>query len=138
MTRMSKGVILTHKNFTAMSLMVTADQDRHDEPRNMFMCFIPMFHVLGLSMITYSQLRRGNMVVSIGKFEFYKVLGAAEKYRVTHLYVVPSVMILLAKHSVVKKYNLSSLKRIRSSAASLGMAGNFDKTCELDTNTTRN
>ncbi|KAE8099657.1 hypothetical protein FH972_017619 [Carpinus fangiana] len=119
-TGTSKGVILTHKNFIATSLMVTAYQDRHGEPRNVFLCFIPMFHVFGLSVITYSQLRRGNMVVSMGKFELHKVLGAVEKYRVTHLYVVPPVMILLAKHSVGKKYDLSSLMRIGSGAAPLG------------------
>jgi 4-coumarate--CoA ligase len=119
-TGTSKGVILTHKNFIATSLMVTADQDRHGEPRNVLLCFIPMFHVFGLSVITYSQLRRGNMVVSMGKFELQKVLGAVEKYKVTFLYVVPPVMILLAKHSAVKKYDLSSLKRIGSGAAPLG------------------
>jgi 4-coumarate--CoA ligase len=119
-TGTSKGVILTHKNFIATSLMVTADQDRHGEPRNVFLCFLPMFHAYGLSVITLSQLRRGNMVVSMGKFELHKVLGAVEKYKVTHLYVVPPVMILLAKHSAVKKYDLSSLKRIGSGAAPLG------------------
>ncbi|XP_059463366.1 probable CoA ligase CCL10 isoform X1 [Corylus avellana] len=119
-TGTSKGVILKHKNFIATSLMVTADQDRHGEPRNVFLCFVPMFHVFGLSAITYSQLRRGNMVVSMGKFEFHKVLGAVEKYKVSYLYVVPPVMILLAKHSAVKKYDLSSLKQIGSGAAPLG------------------
>jgi 4-coumarate--CoA ligase len=119
-TGKSKGVILTHKNFIAMSMMVTADQDRYGEPKNVYLCFLPMFHVFGLSAITYSQLRRGNTVVSMGKFEFEKLLGAVEKYRVTYLSVVPPVMILLAKHSAVKKYDLSSLKRIGSGAAPLG------------------
>lgn len=119
-TGKSKGVILTHKNFIAMSMMVTADQDRYGEPKNVYLCFLPMFHVFGLSAITYSQLRRGNTVVSMGKFEFEKFLGAVEKYRVTYLSVVPPVMILLAKHSAVKKYDLSSLKRISSGAAPLG------------------
>ncbi|XP_059428589.1 probable CoA ligase CCL10 [Corylus avellana] len=120
-TGTSKGVILTHKNFIATSLMVTADQDRHGEPRNAFLCFVPMFHAFGLSVITYSQLRRGNMVVSMGKFELHKVLGAVEKYKVTYLYVVPPVMILLAKHiTAVKKYDLSSLMRIGSGSAPLG------------------
>jgi acyl-CoA synthetase (AMP-forming)/AMP-acid ligase II len=49
MIETSTGVILMHKNFIAMLLMVTADQDRHGEPRNVFLCFIPMFHVFGLS-----------------------------------------------------------------------------------------
>ncbi|XP_059427900.1 probable CoA ligase CCL10 [Corylus avellana] len=120
-TGTSKGVILTHKNFIATSLMMTADQDQHGEPRNMFLCFMPMFHTYGLSVISYSQLRRGNTVVSMGKFELEKVLGAVEKYRVTHLFIVPPVMLLLAnQHIAVKKHDLSSLKQIVYGGAPLG------------------
>ncbi|XP_075637191.1 putative CoA ligase CCL10 [Castanea sativa] len=120
-TGKSKGVITMHKNLIATSLMVTADQDRCGDPRNVFLCFVPMFHMFGLSVALYSQLRRGNTVVSMRKFDLEKVLWAVEKYRVTHLCVVPPVMIELVKQSaVLKKYDLSSLKQIRSGAAPLG------------------
>ncbi|KAM3689263.1 hypothetical protein ACB098_09G033500 [Castanea mollissima] len=120
-TGKSKGVITMHKNLIATSLMVTADQDRNGDPRNVFLCFVPMFHMFGLSVALYSQLRRGNTVVSMRKFDLEKVLWAVEKYRVTHLCVVPPVMIELVKQSaVLKKYDLSSLKQIRSGAAPLG------------------
>ena len=79
-TGTSKGVIATHKNLIATSLMVTADQDRYGDPRNVFLCFVPMFRMFGLSMALYSQLRRGNTVVSMGKFNLEKVLWAVEKY----------------------------------------------------------
>ncbi|VVA09459.1 PREDICTED: 4-coumarate--CoA ligase [Prunus dulcis] len=119
-TGKSKGVILTHRNFITTSLMVTADQDRYGEPINVFLCIVPMFHIFGLSVIAYSQLRRGNAVVSMAKFEIDRALKAVEKYRVTHLFVVPPVMIALAKQSVVEKYDLSSLEFIASGAAPLG------------------
>ncbi|PON49057.1 4-coumarate-CoA ligase [Parasponia andersonii] len=119
-TGTNKGVVLTHKNFITTSLMVPSDQDRYGEPQNVCLCFLPMFHIFGLSVITYSQLRRGNSVVSMGKFEFENALRVVEKYRVTHMFVVPPVMIALAKQSVVKKYDLSSLKMVLSGAAPLG------------------
>ncbi|KAK7856745.1 4-coumarate--coa ligase-like 7 [Quercus suber] len=57
------------------------------------------------------QLRRGDMVVSMGKFDLEKVLWVVEKYRVTHLCMVPPMMVELVKQStVMKKYDLSSLK----------------------------
>lgn len=59
-TGKSKGVILTHRNFISASLAGTSDQDRYGEVNNVFLCFLPMYHVFGLSIITYSQLRRGN------------------------------------------------------------------------------
>ncbi|KAJ7976916.1 4-coumarate-CoA ligase [Quillaja saponaria] len=120
-TGVSKGVILTHRNFISASLMVTADQDLYGQDKNVFLCFLPMFHVFGLCVIMYAQLRRGNTVVSMRKFELVKALEAVEKFRVTHLYVVPPVMIAIAKQSeVLKNYDLSSLKQLTSGAAPLG------------------
>nr|GMD17624.1 4-coumarate--CoA ligase-like 7 [Ipomoea batatas] len=119
-TGLSKGVILTHRNFMATSQMVAADQDAAGEPQNTFLCFLPLFHVFGLSIILYSQLARGNSVVIMGKFNLERILKTVDKYRVTHMWVVPPIILALAKNSVVKKYNLTSLRQIRSGAAPLG------------------
>ncbi|KAK9124166.1 hypothetical protein Sjap_013768 [Stephania japonica] len=119
-TGTSKGVILTHRNFIAAGPMVSSDQDFAGEMHNVFLCFLPMFHIFGLAVICYSQLQRGNTVVSVGRFDLEMVLRAVQKYKVTYLYVVPPVMIALAKQSVVNKFDLSSLKVLGSGAAPLG------------------
>lgn len=119
-TGVSKGVVLTHRNFIAASLMGTMDQELTGEVDYVFLCVVPMFHVFGLSVITYAQLQIGNCVVSMGKFDFEMVLRAIEKYRVTHVWVVPPIILALAKSSLVKKFDLSSLKHIGSGAAPLG------------------
>ncbi|OVA06957.1 AMP-dependent synthetase/ligase [Macleaya cordata] len=119
-TGTSKGVILTHRNFISAALMVTSDQDFDNQMHNRFLCFLPMFHIFGISIITYAQLQRGNTVVSMGRFDFEMVLASVEKHKVTHLPVVPPVMISLAKQNVVKKYDLSSLNQLISGAAPLG------------------
>lgn len=119
-TGTSKGVVLTHGNFIAASLMVAMDQDLAKEMHNVFLCVLPMFHVFGLAVITYTQLQRGNAIVSMAKFDLEKILMTVEKYKITHLWVVPPIVLALAKNSVVKKYNLSSLKHIGSGAAPLG------------------
>ncbi|KAI3441443.1 uncharacterized protein J3R85_002357 [Psidium guajava] len=119
-TGTSKGVILTHRNFISTSVMVTADQDRYKEGKNVFLAFLPMFHIMGLSVIVYSQLARGNAIVTLRKFELEKVLGCVERYRVSYLYVAPPVMVALAKQGAVRKYDLSSLRLIGSGAAPLG------------------
>ncbi|KAK7267736.1 hypothetical protein RIF29_20415 [Crotalaria pallida] len=120
-TGRSKGVMLTHGNFIAGAVASTADQDGNGEGRNVFLCFLPMYHVFGLAIIGYSQLQRGNTVVSMARFDLEKALAAVERYRVTYLYVAPPVMIELAKRrDVVRKYDLSSLKQIAGGAAPLG------------------
>ncbi|XP_010538202.1 PREDICTED: 4-coumarate--CoA ligase-like 7 [Tarenaya hassleriana] len=119
-TGTSKGVELTHRNFIAASLMITMDQELMGEMHHVFLCFLPMFHVFGLAVITYSQLRKGNAVVSMAKFELDALLKNIEKYRVTNLWVVPPVFLALSKQSAARKYDLSSLKYIGSGAAPLG------------------
>ncbi|XP_050282532.1 probable CoA ligase CCL7 isoform X5 [Quercus robur] len=119
-TGTSKGVVLSHGNFIATSLMVTMDQEVSPERHHVFLCVLPMSHVAGLSLIMYGQLQIGNAVVSMERFGLEKVLAAVERYRVSHLWVVPPIILALAKQSVVKRYDLSSLKQILSGAAPLG------------------
>ncbi|PWA66654.1 AMP-binding, conserved site-containing protein [Artemisia annua] len=119
-TGVSKGVVLSHWNFVSVSQQVTSDQRVMGEKYNVFLCFLPMFHVFGLSVVLYAQLQEGNCVVSMNRFEFGGMLRNVEKYRVTHLWVVPPVILALAKQDVVKKFDLSSLKQIGSGAAPLG------------------
>ncbi|CAN6296492.1 unnamed protein product [Urochloa humidicola] len=119
-TGASKGVILTHRNFISAAAMVIADQDEHGEGPNVFLCFLPMFHIFGLSIITFAQLQRGNTIVVMSRFDMDAVMAAVERHRVTYLFGVPPVMIALAKLGRAGKYDLSSLRFIGSGAAPLG------------------
>ncbi|KAK9175780.1 hypothetical protein WN944_027789 [Citrus x changshan-huyou] len=119
-TGVSKGVILTHKNFIASSLMVTMDQETAGELDYVFLCVLPLFHVFGLAVITCGQLQKGNCIILMAKFDLEMFLRAIEKHRVTHIWVVPPLILALAKHGLVKKFDLSSLKLVGSGAAPLG------------------
>ncbi|WJX69504.1 putative CoA ligase ccl7 [Trifolium repens] len=119
-TGVSKGVILTHGNFIASASMISMDDELNGDINDVYLVVLPMFHVFGLAVITFSQLVRGNTVVSLKRFEFEVVLKTIEKFRVTRLWVVPPIILALAKNGLVDKYNLSSLKYIGSGAAPLG------------------
>ncbi|KAL9243921.1 hypothetical protein vseg_017755 [Gypsophila vaccaria] len=119
-TGLSKGVILSHRNFIASSLMTTHDQVSEGERHNVFLCALPVFHVFGLAGILYSQLNMGNAIVLMTKFDFEMMLKAIEKYRVTNLWIVPPIVLAFAKNTIVKKYDLSSLKQICCGGAPLG------------------
>lgn len=119
-TGVSKGVILTHQNFIASAAMISMDDELNGEINDVYLVVLPMFHVFGLAVITYSQLQRGNAIVSLKRFEFEVVLKTIEKFRVTRLWIVPPIVLALAKHDLVDKYDLSSLKYIGSGAAPLG------------------
>ncbi|XP_020552125.1 4-coumarate--CoA ligase-like 7 isoform X2 [Sesamum indicum] len=121
-TGASKGVVLSHKNFIATSMMVTSDQDQaYGEAKNVFLCFLPMFHISGLVAVLFAQLQRGNKVVVMPRYEMEKMLRTIEKYKVSHFFAAPPVIVALAKNQeVVKKYDVSSLREIGSGAAPLG------------------
>ncbi|CAH1452563.1 unnamed protein product [Lactuca virosa] len=119
-TGVSKGVVLSHMNFISNSQMITSDQRLMGEKDYRFICVLPMFHIAGLATILYSQLQEGNTIISMGKFDFERLLKNIEKYRATHLWVVPPVILALAKQDAVNKFDLSSLKQIASGAAPLG------------------
>nr|CAB3499096.1 unnamed protein product [Digitaria exilis] len=116
----SKGVVLTHGNFIAAATMVTSDQEDNGEGHNVFLCFLPMFHIFGMSVITLGQLQRGNTIVVMSGFDMDAVLAAVERHRVTYLFSAPPVMVALAKHGSGGRYDLSSLRCIGSGAAPLG------------------
>ncbi|XP_057456090.1 4-coumarate--CoA ligase-like 7 [Lotus japonicus] len=121
-TGVSKGVLLTHGNFIAVSLMVGMDDDLAGESEGVFLCVLPMFHLFGIALVSYASLRRGNAVVSMGRFEIEALLRAVEKYKVTDMWLVPPIVLALVKlkQSVVGNYDLSSLKYVGSGAAPLG------------------
>ena len=59
------------------------------------------------------------MAVVMSQFDFEKFCAHVQNYRITYSYIVPPVVLLLAKHPVVDKYNLSSLRMMNSAAAPL-------------------
>ena len=53
------------------------------------------------------------------KFEIEKFCSIIQNHRITFAYVVPPVVLLLGKHPIVDKYDLSSLRMLNSGAAPL-------------------
>ncbi|CAH1442026.1 unnamed protein product [Lactuca virosa] len=119
-TGLSKGVVLTHRSIIATALMVTSDQEFYKEGRSVFLCVVPLFHIMGLITFTYAQLQRGNASVVMARFELEKSLDAIQRYKVTHLYTAPPVVVALVKQpAVVRRYDVSSLQEIGTGAAPL-------------------
>ncbi|KAH8292348.1 hypothetical protein KR054_008611 [Drosophila jambulina] len=113
-TGLPKGVQLSQKN-----ILATIDSQIHPEEQEVtVLTVIPWFHVFGcLTLITTTCM--GARLVYLPKFEESHFLSAIEKYRVMMAFMVPPLMVFLAKHPIVDKYDLSSLKVLRCGAAPL-------------------
>ncbi len=116
-TGVSKGVMLTHRNLVANLIQTTADLEVSDD--EVILAFLPFFHIYGMTVIMNLGLYSGAKLVSMQRFELEPCLQAVQDYRVTRFFLVPPIVVLLAKHPAVDKYDLSSVKRAFSGAAPL-------------------
>ena len=116
-TGFSKGVMLTHRNLVANLVQAsTCIQVPEDEK---IMAFLPFFHIYGMTVLMNLGLLHGATLVTMQRFELEPCLQAVQDYRVTRFFLVPPIVVLLAKHPAIDKYDLSSVKSAFSGAAPL-------------------
>jgi acyl-CoA synthetase (AMP-forming)/AMP-acid ligase II len=120
-TGLAKGVMLTHHNLIAELDAVNGRPDivcpdEHDT----LLAFLPFFHIYGIVMFLNFALWRGATVVSMSRFDLEQYLELVQRHKVTYLHLVPPIVIALAKHPLVDKYDLSTAKWALSAAAPLG------------------
>jgi acyl-CoA synthetase (AMP-forming)/AMP-acid ligase II len=116
-TGFSKGVMLTHRNLVANLVQTSACLEISEDEK--FMAFLPFFHIYGMTVIMNQGLYHGVTIVSMPRFELEPCLQAVQDYKVTRFFLVPPIVVLLAKHPAIDKYDLSSVKRAFSGAAPL-------------------
>jgi len=120
-----KGVMLTHRNLVAQLCQANAVFSGDDDAR--VLAVAPFFHILGMVLILLLWLQRGGTIVTLPRFEFEPFLACIQKYRIRYASLVPPIMLALAKHPLVDRYDLSSLESISSGAAPL--AGEIEQAC---------
>ncbi len=89
-------------------------------PGDVTIAVLPFFHIYGMECLMNVVLANGAVSVTLPRFDLAAVLGLIEAHRVRHLYIVPPVVLALAKHPLVDQHDLSSLDLIISGAAPLG------------------
>ncbi|KAI0803315.1 amp dependent CoA ligase [Irpex lacteus] len=116
-----KAVAVSHYAMIANILQVRAAIMRSPryEVGDVVHGVLPFFHVFGLVVVLHSHLWFGNTVVVVPKFTFEGFLASIQRYRIKHLHIVPPMVVLLVKHPLAKKYNLSSVRWLMSGAAPL-------------------
>ena len=80
---------------------------------------LPFFHIYGLVVLMNIPLYRGATVVVMPRFDLGEFLRVLQDYRITRAWVVPPIVLALAKHPLVDEYDLSSLEYMNSGAAPL-------------------
>ena len=113
-----KGVMLTHRNLTASAASYYATTSQRKNPA-VFLHTMPYFHVYGFTYCLRS-VALSETVVIMEKFSFERMLSAVEEFKVTHIAVVPPLVVAMIKGGVTDGYDLSSLEGMSCGAAPLG------------------
>ncbi|MFF3340769.1 4-coumarate--CoA ligase family protein [Streptomyces flavidovirens] len=119
-TGVPKGVMLTHRSIATN--LAQLDPFIPMGPGDRILAVLPFFHIYGLTALMNAPLRNGATVVVLPRFDLDQFLGAIQKHRINGLYVAPPIVLALAKHPAVTKYDLSGLEYIVSAAAPLDAA----------------
>jgi acyl-CoA synthetase (AMP-forming)/AMP-acid ligase II len=117
-TGLPKGVMLTHRN-CAGNIAQTCEVFPFEE-HDVIIAVLPFFHIYGMQVIMNSGLRVGATLVTMPRFDLVGFLEAVQDQRVTVAYLVPPIVLALAKQPIVSNYDLSSLRLVMSGAAPLG------------------
>ncbi|MFD7660195.1 AMP-binding protein [Actinosynnema sp. NPDC059797] len=115
-----KGVVLTHRNLIAKALLTSLVAPSGAGAR--VLAVPPFHHAFGLTMMMNASLVQGSTMVTMRRFDPEAFLKAIQDHRITHLYIVPTMAVLLARSPLVDRYDLSSLRSIVSGGAALDPA----------------
>ncbi|KAJ7447108.1 acetyl-CoA synthetase-like protein [Mycena galericulata] len=119
-----KLILISHYAFIA-NILQAAAHDRaarrlgfgRYNPGEISCAALPFFHILGFLINVHHPLFSGMTVIIVPKFNVQTYIETIEKYRVTHLLIVPPMISLLLKSSRVS--NLTSLRVVCIAGAPL-------------------
>ncbi len=119
-TGLPKAVMLTHYNLVANitqfnSLGTTGEDD-------IILSVLPFFHIYGMTCLVNALMVVGASAITMPQFDVEGYLRLLEQFKVTQTYVAPPLVLMLAKHPLVDKYDLSNLQVVFSGAAPLDAA----------------
>lgn len=112
-----KGVMLTHRNLVANVAQIRPLQGMTTDDR--ILAVLPFFHIYGMTVLLNAALHARATLTIMPSFDLAEFLGNIAEHRCTHAYIAPPVAVALAKHPLVERYDLSSLRGIMSGAAPL-------------------
>jgi acyl-CoA synthetase (AMP-forming)/AMP-acid ligase II len=117
-TGLPKGVMLSHHNLVANLCQLQPVWDVGED--DVVVAVLPFFHIYGQVVLMAAGLWRGATLVTMPRFDLEQFLTVLQDYRVSLAFVVPPIVLALAKHPLVDRFDLSALRFINSGAAPLG------------------
>ncbi|MFZ0171657.1 MAG: AMP-binding protein, partial [Acidimicrobiales bacterium] len=116
-TGLCKGVMLTHRNLVSNIAQVMYPLKITEDER--IVAVLPFFHIYGMQVLMNTGLAAGATIVTMPRFDLEQFLQLHRDHHITRTFVAPPIVVALAKHPLVDKYDLSALRNVLSGAAPL-------------------
>ena len=127
-TGTTKGIVLTNKNFNALSQQIVATNPMF-RPGDKMLAAMPLFHGFGLGVCIHSMLASGGRCILIPRFTAKSYAKQIVKYKCNFIAGVPTLYEALLRLPSMNGADLSSLKGVFSGGDSLSieLKKKFDK-----------
>lgn len=107
-----KGAMLTHRNLVAMAMSCFADMCLGCGPSDVTLHAAPLSHGSGLYAVPNVAKAAAHVIPATTSFDPAQVLQYVQEYRVTNLFVAPTMLKRLIDHCDVDRFDLSSLRSV--------------------------
>ena len=115
-TGLPKGVLLSHENLVCNNLQMAASsritQNDH------LMLFLPFYHIYGV-MLMGTAMYTGATAVLMERFEPNECMRLIKQHKISLLYAVPPVLVMLTGWPELKNHDLSGIRHVMCGAAPL-------------------
>ena len=127
-TGTTKGILLTNKNFNALSSQIVATNPMF-RPGDKMLAAMPLFHGFGLGVCIHSMLATGGRCILVPRFTAKSYSKLITKYRCNFIAGVPTLYEALLRLPNMEHADLSCLKGVFSGGDSLTveLKKKFDK-----------
>jgi 4-coumarate--CoA ligase len=126
-TGLPKGTMLLHSNLMANMRQFMAPEGAFIPAGAPVICPLPVWHIYGFTVALLFMLWRGHPLVTMARFDLATFCKQVSTHRPARAYLVPPILLALAKHPMVAEHDFSSLSMISSAAAPLD--AELEKAC---------
>lgn len=110
-----------HNNIAVNILQYLAIDGKFLTANDRTLLTLPMFHIFALTNILHVSLYTGTPVYVMQRFDLALYCKSIQEFKITFVYMVPPILLAIAKDPIALKYDLSSLVWILCAAAPLGL-----------------
>jgi len=119
-TGLAKGVETSHYNLVSLITMGKCTIPSPGPRPHVALCVLPMYHIFSIALNGVSFPTYGiPVVIHSGPFSPDAFCANIAKYQITTSFVVPPILLAMAKHPAPTKYDMTSLFSLVSGAAPL-------------------